>query len=530
MTLNQLFTWYNNTLPVLIQTCDEDEVIRQFALANGTDTDFFSQYYQNPQRGRLSWPALSDELEEHLNDSKWTSLMALTLFSKEASVIDDYGHWPRHLNTQSTIPEVSWNQDIRVAKIFASGKVHLPKWMAILERFAILNKLEIINPMDDNWLWAADDDTQEPTCTISSVDHIGLDNVQDWGNLIPSDLFLYSDDTQQHRVKRHNIIIWEYMKRMAWAPLWQHNRDEWMAQNKRVPYPYCDTTKYHRGKWAALMLFQSIIYCRLLYYKNHSPRLTYMRPYMVEPDEGYQWIPSLATIDPTGGSSAGSNPIILVRWLMATPDQRVGVSKWDSFPVLLGNGSLVSQVVCAAFGSNDFSYAAYNRGSMAKINYKMSCGLIPQWMSLWLRSIPRPKHPALDEIYAGLVAVQNPEFGNSTGRNGKYLSGYYCLSPINMVTGEIAREGGYNDPPSKVTYLSEEASTSAADWSKGIPKSSVAETVNEGYRCIYRNTLPSHTEGYYYFTPDAQMFNRYPVYSHSDSGDDRLVNIPFMIA
>lgn len=530
MTLNQLFTWYNNTLPVLIQNCDEDEIVRQFALANGTGTDFYAQYFQNPQRGQLSWSALSAELDDHLNDSKWTSLMALSLFSKEADVINDYEKWPRHLNTQSTIPEVTWNQDIRVARIFASGKVHLPKWMSILERFAILNKLTILNPIDDKWLWPSDDDTQEPTCTISSVDHIGLDNVQDWGNLIPPDLLLYQDDSQQHRVKRHNIIIWEYMKRMAWAPLWQHNVTEWARLNFRVPYPYCDSDTHQRGKWAALMLFQSIIYCRLLYYEIHAPRLTYMRPYMIEPDDGFQWIPSLATLDPTGGSSTGSDRVILIRWLMATPEQRVGISRWDTFPTLLGNGSLVSQVVCAPFGSNDFSSAAYNRGSMAKINYKMSSGLIPQWMSLWLRGIPRPKHPALDEIYAGLIAVQNPEFGTNTGRNGKYLSGYYGLSPINMITGENPEEGGYNNPPSKVTYLGEGASNAAADWSQPITKSTVAETVNDGYRCFYRNTMACHTNGFYFFTPDVQMFNRYPTYSHTESVDDRLVNIPFVIA
>lgn len=527
MTLRQMIVWYNTSVPLLIQNCWEDEIIRQFALANGTSDDFFAMYYSNPLRGTMTEEQLMASFEEHLDDSTWTSLAALVMYSKETALIADSA-WPRHLNTQTALPVYEWKLDVATMAqwLRIDNKVRLPLWMSIVERFAIFNRLNVINStLDGKWLWDDDDNSTEPTCTISTVDHISLDNVQDWGNLIPPDLFLWDQDNPEHRQKRHNIIIWNYMKLMAWRPLWDLTPLQ-PGMMERVPRPYIDTRVRHRGKWAALMLMQSIIYCRLLYYKKHHLTQAITRPYMIEPEPGHQWIPTLATRWPNYSSSETANDrCILVYTLRATTDQRIGLRNWARIPALLGDGSLVSEVIAASFIEEDFSSTAYDRKYPLRLNQMMSSGLVPQWMSLWLRQIPRVKHPALDEQLAGLIACQNPEFSTNDGRNGAYFSRYYGMSAIYHITGAVAGDDvGDNSPWPHMTYLTESAGT---NMTQSVTRANLFQCQNEAYRYAYTGTHPISPESdIRWFTPDCQMFAAYPVH---DTNEMALHTLPFVV-
>jgi len=533
MTLRQTVTWYKSTIPVLITTCWEDEIIRQFALANGTSEDFFAAYYQNPLRGTVSDQSALDEFKAHLDDTKWSSLAQLVLFSKES-------HYLRassvsYLNRQNFCPKTSWSQDVFWMEQWLEGYsgIRLPIWMSIIKRFGILNRLNLINcNLDDGWFWPEDEDTQEPTVTISAVDHIGWDNQQDWGNLIPSQLTLYDQDTSAHRIKRHNIMIWDFAKRCAWRPLWDATLHTHVTNAAGYLKPDVNYARTQRGKWAALALFQSIIWCRLNYYRQHGVTQSYMKPYMVSPEIQDPWVRTIAT--KTEAGQIPTDRAILTYKAQLTQSHSQEVRQSYRFPHLLGNGSLVADVWCdylekkpnqALLGS------AYSPKFGPRLKYIMSAGLVPYSMGMWLRSLPRPKHPAIDEIYGGLVAIDNPESRNPLSRNAQNIIAQAALSDIRdselTLTvwpdpwgGQEVKEGPYYVHK---TILSDDDNNLIASLTYGDAQTAVLD----GMQVIYPPSEYKEHEAVPYFAPDTLMFAAYP--TRNQGTNYQAIDLPHTI-
>jgi hypothetical protein len=343
--------------------------------------------------------------------------------------------------TMEKIPKVQFSMtyvpDIVDKDIFATLhtalkreviNLELPYWMMMIKRHAYLTDLFITDQFGDyGWLISDDDEQASIVEDMASSTYLSLEQSTQWGYYIPQELLTCSEISETARLQRHNIMIYSFAKRCAQRKLWDLNTGFLKADPNWVTAP-------KMGKVAAQSLFQSLIWCRL----NYAEKSAQHRPSTLRgmiSDDRPEFIPTMYAVH-------GQYTHMISTYELKTCQR---ISQWanqidgEPYPFALlkpylGDGSLISRVTLEPVGpsSQETVWNAFYSNQYAyHLSFHASSGLVPYWMSSYIRSLARPKSPVVDSIYSGLIDVgpilQNFSFISKNWRTFSHM--YVPLDP-----------------------------------------------------------------------------------------------------
>lgn len=402
VTSKNILEWYNTTIPKLIFTMSEDDIIQAMRDALGVKSDFDflwenSEYY-DPQ---LSY---ADYLENV--DTNHYSAITLKLLFSQAAYLEDITTMLSSVQEKVVPQEDVLNWTWFLLSLKNDRLVHLPIWMRPIEKFGLFKHLNIINAVDDRD-WPIFTASETWTNVMATITDFSLYNVSEWGNYIPSNILSEVEMSLDGMRSRHNALIWHLTKRLA-------NRRYWDVETGTLIEHLTNVTS--RDKVTALSILEILVYYRLLNYREEL--VTHKRPrYMLDLPPSTKWLTKYCSPSALDQYANAYEPLIDV-WHAISK-----MKAWNP-PPMLGNGSLVSTVLFIPANPISANRDGYPENVNSKTEFMhcyqiLSSGLFPAWMCDVISQLRLRAHPVLTNPYAGSWDCTSPEIsGDVMTRQG----------------------------------------------------------------------------------------------------------------